>query len=258
MGALEGRRVLVVGASGGLGREMAGRIHAEGAVVAAAGRRVDLLEDLQSTSGPGMHAVACDVRDPASCSACVERAAAALGGLDGLVYAPGLAVITRLARASAEHWNAALSTNLVGAGLVTAAAVPHLEQAEGVVVYLSSVSAHLTPPWKGMGLYAVAKVALEKSAEVWKLEHPRVRFTSLVIGSTSGGDFFPNADKPFPEEIPGFQEEWRARGYLAQEHLEAGDQAEAVVSILASRAQIDVMWSRPATTLQLWEDPAGG
>ena len=106
------------------------------------------------------------------------------------------------------------STLIRFAGLVTAAAIPHLEVTTGTAVYLSSVSAHLTPPWAGMGLYLAAKVALEKCVEV--------------------------------------SQEWQDRGYLAQEQLSAEDQAQAVVDILASRAQIDVMWSRPVTSLQRW------
>jgi len=40
--------------------------------------------------------------------------------------------------------------------------------------------------------------------QVWKLEHPNVRFTTIVIGSTSGGEFFENADIPFPEDVDEF------------------------------------------------------
>ncbi len=51
------------------------------------------------------------------------------------------------------------------AGAVTAAAIPHLEASGGVAIYFSSVSAHVTPPWVGMGLYAASTVALEKCVE---------------------------------------------------------------------------------------------
>jgi len=248
---LEGRRVLVVGASGGLGRAIAVRLDAEGARVAVAARRVELLEQLRAQAGGRPTVLACDVRDPDACAATVTSAVEGLGGLDGLVYAPGMAVVTELWKAGAAHWRSALDTNLVGAALVTAAAIPHLQDSEGVAVYLSSVSAHLTPPWKGMGLYLASKVALEKCVEVWKLEHPRVRFTTMVIGSTSGNEFFPHAEKPFPDDIDGFQRDWQARGYLASESLDPEDQADAVVHVLASRAQIDVMWSRSRTQLQL-------
>ena len=121
-------------------------------------------------------------------------------------------------------------------------------------MYLSSVSAHVTPPWIGMGLYAASKVALEKSVEVWKLEHPRVRFTTIVIGSTSGGTFFAGAETAESATTSTrFEAEWRARGYLAREQLEPDDQAQALLAVLTSRAQIDVIWVRPRTLLQLWE-----
>jgi hypothetical protein len=104
-----------------------------------------------------------------------------------------------------------------------------------------------------MGLYAASKVALEKCVEVWKIEHPRVRFTSMVVGSTTGTSFFASADKPEPERLERYRQEWQARGYLAKEQLEPEDQAQALVDVLTSRAQIDVMWVRPRTLLQLWE-----
>lgn len=201
----------------------------------------------------GVHTLTCDVREPDSCAAVVTAAVAHLGGLDALIYAPGVTVITELKNASAEHWHTVLDTNLIGAGLVTAAAIEHLEATDGIVVFLSSVSAHLTPPWIGMGLYAMSKVALEKTAEVWKLEHPGVRFTTMVIGSTGGTGFFAGAEQPQPEDLDRFLTDWRARGYLAQEQLTPKDQAQALVDVLVSRAQMDQVWVRPRTLLQRWE-----
>jgi NAD(P)-dependent dehydrogenase (short-subunit alcohol dehydrogenase family) len=251
VGRLEGRRLLVVGASGGLGRAIASRLDAEGARVAVAARRVALLDELAAEAGGRPIVLACDVRDPEACTRTVDAAVERLGGLDGLVYATGVAVITELWKAGPEHWRSALETNLVGAGLVTGAAVPHLEASGGAAIFLSSVSAHLTPPWRGMGLYLASKVALEKCVEVWKLEHPRVRFTTMIIGSTAGNEFFAHAEKPSPEDVDRFAREWQARGYLAAEQLQPQDQADAIVHILTTTAQIDTMWVRHRTHLQL-------
>jgi hypothetical protein len=104
-----------------------------------------------------------------------------------------------------------------------------------------------------MGVYLASKVALEKCVEVWKLEHPIVRFTTLVVGSTSGGEFFPHAHKPFPDDLDRFQAEWHARGYLASAQLRPDDHADTIVHVLTSRAQIDILWSRHPTQLQLPE-----
>jgi len=245
MNLLDGRRVLVIGASRGLGQAFVERLTDEGAVVVAAARNEPAVEGVCTTT--------CDVRDSDSCAEVVATAVAHLGGLDALIYAPGVTVVTELKNASIEHWHTVLDTNLVGAGLVTAAAIEHLEATEGIVVFLSSVSAHVTPPWIGMGLYAMSKVALEKTAEVWKLEHPRVRFTTMVIGSTGGTAFFASAEKPQPADLDRLMTDWKARGYLAEEQLTPQDQSQALVDILASRAQMDQVWVRPRTLLQRWE-----
>jgi NADP-dependent 3-hydroxy acid dehydrogenase YdfG len=251
MGSVEGRRVLVVGASSGLGRAIADRLDRDGAAVAVAARRVDRLEAFANERDGRPCVVRCDVTDPVACVDAVAGAVDALGGLDALVYAPGLGTVVRLAKATPENWRQAFEVNVVGASSVTSAAIEELEASQGVAVYLSSVSANLTPPWMGMGIYAATKVALQKTVQVWQLEHPTVRFTTLVIGSTSGGEFFSSADIPFPEDTAAFHADWAARGYLANQGLEPGDQAQAVVDVLESNAQIDTMWVRPRTQFQL-------
>lgn len=251
MGDVEGRRVLVVGASKGLGRAIAIRLDREGARIGVAARSVDRLETLATSCGGRPLVLGCDVRDPSECADIVARTVAAFGGLDALVFTPGTTVVTELRNATAEHWRSVFETNVFAAGYVTAAAVPHLDASAGTAIYLSSVSAHLTPPWIGMGLYAASKVALEKSVEVWKHEHPDVRFTTIVIGSTAGGEFFHDATIPSRADLDRFGEEWHARGYLADQQLQPDDQAKAVVDILTSTAQMDVVWVRPRRLLQL-------
>jgi NAD(P)-dependent dehydrogenase (short-subunit alcohol dehydrogenase family) len=250
VGRLEGCRVLVIGASGGLGRGIALGLAAEDARLVVASRRFGLLEQLRDETDGQAHPIACDVTDPDSCQAVVDAAVAELGGLDGLVYAPGIAAVTKLWKADVSHWHKVFDTNVIGAGLITAAAVPYLEASEGLAVYLSSVSAHLNPPWIGMGLYLSSKIALEKCVEVWKLEHPMVRFTTMIIGSTSGNDFFDHADKPDPAALEAFAQEWSTRGYLAAQQLTPSDQADEVIHLLSSRAQT-VVWVRHRTQLQL-------
>jgi NAD(P)-dependent dehydrogenase (short-subunit alcohol dehydrogenase family) len=249
MGLLDARRVLVVGASRGLGNAFVERLLTEGAFVVAAARSIP--SGMKGTDH--LHLLSCDVRDPTSCSATVDTAVSLLGGLDAMVYAPGIAVVTELRHATSGHWRDVLDTNVVGAALMTAAAIDHLTATAGIAVFFSSVSAHVTPPWIGMGLYAASKAALEKSVEVWKLEHPRVRFTTMVVGSTTGTSFFASAEKPRPGDLDRFRDEWQARGYLAQEQLTPEDQADALVGVLRSHAQMDVVWVRPRTLLQLWE-----
>ena len=71
---------------------------------------------------------------------------------------------------------------------MTSAAIPHLTASAGTAAYLSSVSASLTPPWPGLGAYAVSKAALDKLVEAWRAEHPSVGFTRVVVGDCAGGE----------------------------------------------------------------------
>src|SRR5215207_6477291 len=165
VGALTDRRVLIVGASKGLGAAFVDSLAREGAQVFAAARTIPSASELPR----GVRAASCDVREPESCRAVVAECIDHLGGLDALVYAPGVAVVTELRDATSDHWRSVFETNVIGSGLVTAAAVDHLAATEGIAVFFSSVSAHVTPPWVGIGLYAASKAALEKSVQVWKL-----------------------------------------------------------------------------------------
>jgi NAD(P)-dependent dehydrogenase (short-subunit alcohol dehydrogenase family) len=81
---LEGRRILVTGASSGIGRAIAKRCLAEGAAVLATGRRAAALAELA-----GAETYACDLLAPGAPEACVAEAVARLGGLDGAVHAAG-------------------------------------------------------------------------------------------------------------------------------------------------------------------------
>src|SRR5439155_10214459 len=93
----------------------------------------------------------------------------------------------------------------------------HLTTTAGTAVYLSSVSASQTPPWPGLGAYAVSKAALDKLVEAWRAEHPEVGFTRLVVGDCAGGE---------GDSMTGFANgwygdlgaelvtTWMARGYM--------------------------------------------
>ncbi len=168
-------RAVVVGASSGLGRCLAVGLGKRGATVALMARRKDRLADAAEETGPGAVAIACDVTDQVSIRSAFDQAADALGGIDALVYATGIGPLARLADTDAATWRSLFDTNVIGASLVTAAAIPHLTASNGVAAYLSSTSASLTPAFPGLGAYAVSKAALNKLVEAWRGEHPRSR-----------------------------------------------------------------------------------
>lgn len=181
-------RAVVIGASSGLGRCIGVGLAQRGARVALMARRVDRLADAAAEAGEGALAIACDVTDPASCRTAINAAVAGLGGIDAVVYAPGVGPLVRIEDADPATWHAAFDVNVVGANNVTAAALPHLTAAEGSVVYLSTVNGALTPPWPGLGVYAVTKGALDRLVEAWRMEHPRIGFTRVLVGECVGGE----------------------------------------------------------------------
>ena len=103
------------------------------------------------------------------------------------MYTPAIGPLAKLVDTDPDTWQAVFATNVTGAALVTAAAIGHLTASHGTAVYLSSVSASVTPPWPGLGAYAVSKAALDKLVEAWRVEHPTVGFTRCVVGDCAGG-----------------------------------------------------------------------
>jgi NAD(P)-dependent dehydrogenase (short-subunit alcohol dehydrogenase family) len=228
-------RTVVVGASSGLGRCLGIGLARRGAHVALLARRRDRLERAAAEAGPGTFAVECDVTDGESCRSAIGAAATELGGIDALVYTPAIGPLARLVDVDGATWRRVFDTNVTGAALTTAAAVPHLTESSGRAVYLSSVSASLTPPWPGLGAYVVSKAALDKLVEAWRVEHPSVGFTRLVVGDCMGGEgdsqtgFADEWDPDLRAELGAI---WWERGLLAGAFIDVDDLIGIVDSVL--------------------------
>jgi NAD(P)-dependent dehydrogenase (short-subunit alcohol dehydrogenase family) len=228
-------RTVVVGASSGLGRCIAVGLGKRGATVALLARRKDRLADAAREVGPDAVPITCDVTDEASCRAGIENAALELGGIDALVYATGIGPLAKLVDVDIETWRRTFDTNVIGAALITAAAIPHLTASGGTAAYLSSVSASLTPPWPGLGAYIVSKAALEKLVEAWRAEHPQVSFTRVTVGDCPGGEgdsmteFNAGWDNELMAEVAPI---WMERHYLSGSLMEVEELVRAVDTVL--------------------------
>jgi NAD(P)-dependent dehydrogenase (short-subunit alcohol dehydrogenase family) len=228
-------RIVVVGASSGLGRCIGIGLAQQGDEVALLARRQDKLVEAAKEAGPGTLAIACDVTDEASCQSAIAEAAAGLGGIDGLVYAPGVGPLKRLADIDAATWRHAFDTNVIGAALITAAAIPYLEATNGTAAFLSSISASMTAPWPGLGAYAVTKAALDKLVDAWREEHPSVGFSRVIVGDCTGGDgdgmtqFANNWDADLAVEVGTT---WVARGYIAGNLMPVEELVRAVSHVM--------------------------
>jgi NAD(P)-dependent dehydrogenase (short-subunit alcohol dehydrogenase family) len=228
-------RVVVVGASSGLGRCIGIGLAQRRADVALLARRRERLERAAAEAGDRAVVIDCDVTDEYSCTKAVNEAAGALGGIDGLVYTPAIGPLVRLEDTDADTWRRVFDTNVIGASLVTTAALPHLAEGAGRVIYLSSVASSLTPPWPGLGAYAVSKAALDKLVEAWRGEHPEVGFTRLTVGDCAGGTgdsmtgFINGWDMELATELHPI---WASRHYLSGSLFDVDELVATVHALL--------------------------
>ncbi|WP_405879597.1 SDR family oxidoreductase [Streptomyces sp. NBC_01136] len=228
-------RAVVVGASSGLGRCIGVDLGRRGDQVALLARRHDRLVDAAKEAGADALAVACDVTEESSCQAAIEEAAAGLGGIDALVYATGVGPLAPIEKLDGDTWRRTMDTNVIGAALVTNAALPYLSASGGVAAYLSSIGGSLTPSWPGVAAYHVSKAALEKLVEAYRVEHPSVGFTRFVVGDCAGGEgdarteFNNGWDRAYAAEMVPV---WRQRGYLTGSLLEVEEFLRVLDTVL--------------------------
>src|SRR5205085_4002659 len=221
-----------------------------GAQVARLAGRRERLEAAAEEAGAGALAIECDVTEPSSVSSAIGKAAADLGGIDALVYTPAIGPLARLVDTDVDTWRRVFDVNVTGASVVTAAAISHLTESHGTALYLSSVSASLTPPWPGLGAYGVSKAALDKLIEAWRVEHPDVGFTRCIVGDCTGGEGdsateFPMASDWDFDLLGQLHPIWEARGLLAGCFIEVEELVDAVDAVLRSGKSV----ATPSITL---------
>lgn len=167
-GRLTGRRILVVGGGQtdigeadtpvGNGRAMSVLFAREGAKVAVADRVLAAAEATCAMMPDGVGvAIAADVSDPTAIEAMVAKAAAALGGLDGLVLNVGIGGKPTLAENDAAAWDLTFAVNLRSHMLSVRAAWHHLAAASSIV-FISSIAG--IKPGSRIPAYDASKAAL--------------------------------------------------------------------------------------------------
>ncbi|MDT3443309.1 MULTISPECIES: SDR family oxidoreductase [unclassified Pseudofrankia] len=234
-------RTVVVGASSGLGRAIGIALAQRGQQVALLARRKDRLDDAVAEAGSGAVAISCDVTDETSVKAAIEEAAAALGGIDSVVYATGIGILKRLVDLDTAAWHHVFDTNVIGASHVTAAAIPYLTEAKGVVAYLSSITGSVTEPWPGLGSYAVSKAALDKLIEAYRVEHPTVGFTRVTVGNCFGGEGGSGTEFPYswdPALAGVVHPIWAARDYVNSDFVNIDDLINVVHTVITNGAAL--------------------
>ena len=152
-------RVIVTGASGGIGGAATAALRARGARVIGLDLEADAANEV----------LACDVRDQASVDRAVREAIERLGGLDVLINNAGIGIPQSAGEPPDADALAVIDVNLLGPWRVTAAALPALRAARGRVVNVASGLAHVTVPFATA--YCMSKRGLVAYSDALRIEH---------------------------------------------------------------------------------------
>lgn len=220
-------RVLITGASRGIGRATAVEAVRRGHEVIATARNITALDGIDGLAGR----LALDVTDQAS----VDDAVASTGRLDALISNAGETIRGPIESIPLGEVRRLFELNTLGALRVTQAVLPGFRaQGSGHVLYLSSILGRIAIPL--VGAYAASKWALEAIAETLAIEAGQfgVRVTLLEPGQVSTGA---------PEAAPSYLDDDSPYAPIAAAMSEAPDPAVLISPEDAASAIVDALES---------------
>ena len=223
---LTGKRALVTGASGGIGREIAKALAASGARVALSGTRVGALEETRDLLGGGDHPILpTNLSDLDAVDKLIPSAEAALGGIDILVNNAGVTRDNLFMRMKDEEWDEVLAVNLTSAFHLTRAVLRGMmKQRFGRIIGITSVVGVVGNP--GQGNYAASKAGLIGMRKALAYE---VASRNITVNTVAPG-FIGSA---MTDELNDKQRE-SILGKVPAGRLGAADEVAAAVVFLAS------------------------
>ena len=241
---LSGSRVLLTGATGGLGKAIARALAAKDASLVLTGRRADVLEPLAEQTGG--RAVAADLSDPDAVDALVADA----GDVDVLVANAGVPGSWPLPEYTVEEIDRALTVNLRAPILLARALAPSMvERGDGQLVFVSSLSGKAASP--GSSIYSATKFGLRGFALGLRedLAGTGVGASVVLPGFISGEGMFAKSGAKLPPLVGMKPPEAVADAVV--EAIE-NDRAEISVAPLALRAgtALAALFPGPVNALQ--------
>ena len=166
---MKDKRVIVTGASSGIGRATAELFLNAGAIVALVGRRKDALGSVAASVGDGKaFVIPADLADERESESCMNQAVELMGGLDVLINSAGILKGGRIEDTSLSLWDEMMNINLRSIFHLMKLAVPHLEKSRGNIVNVSSVTGLRSFP--GVLAYCVSKAGLDQLTRCVALE----------------------------------------------------------------------------------------
>ncbi len=179
--------VIITGSTLGIGRRLAAELAALGAAVVLNGRNMERLENTAAEltlSGARVLAVPGDVSDPAACRLLIDTCIETFGRVDILINNAGMNMFGTIEASDAQALHRIMDINFWGAVWATQAAIPHLRQSRGYVLFMSSIAAFHGLPLNA--IYSASKRALASLAESLRIENhgSGIDFGVAFIGLT--------------------------------------------------------------------------
>lgn len=205
---LSGRRILVTGASSGIGEMVCRSLVKFGASVAMLARRQERLDALTAELGERAFGLGCDVTNLASLESTIAQAAARLGNIDAIIAVAGRGMVGSIHTGSPEGWRELLDLNLIGPLATVRYGIGHFpKDGRRDIIFIGSTGG--ITPMPGVGIYGATKRGLRAAFDTMRLEVADLGInTSLVMpgmfiteGLTEGVAF--NGDFP-PSDMPMF------------------------------------------------------
>ncbi len=193
------RSVLITGASSGIGEALAREYATRGWRIALVARRQAMLDtlatELRSLGAPEVITAELDLLDTAAIAPCLERASAALGGLDLVIANAGVAHSFAAGQGKIAEMQQMIGVNLTGACATIDAAVADFRRRAhaGQVVGITSMARYRGLP--RLGIYSATKAGLHRYLQATRMEHASagIRVTELAPGYI---------DTPMNRDIP--------------------------------------------------------
>lgn len=240
---LEARRVLVTGASSGIGAAVAEAAAAAGGQVALLARSAGAIDDVAARIGGDPLVVPADVTDVDAVAGAMDRIAEEWGGLDAVVNAAGVVRPGGITETGPADWRATFDVNVLGLLHVTSAALPMLRAATVAdVVNISSMSGRRRAS-VAMTVYSASKFAVHVISDGLREElgPDGVRVTIVSPGYVQT-PIFDQVDHPELRD--------RYQRALAEKGLDPAAVADQVVHALGQPAGVNLFELAVMTTGQ--------
>lgn len=232
---IEGKVVVITGASSGLGEATARHLSAQGASVVLGARRQDRIQALaRELTGNGGKAIAVttDVADREQVKALVDAAVQAYGRVDVMINNAGLMPQALLERLQIAEWEQMIDVNLKGVLYGIAAALPYMKQQKaGHFINVSSVAGHKVGP--GSAVYAATKHAVRALSEGLRQEVKPYNIRTTVISPGAVATELPNS-------VTDRDAAARIRKFYAEAAIPADSFARAVAFAVSQPDEVDI------------------